>query len=104
MNTDRELLELAAKAAGFNGRWIQWDGAGFFQLSNGYVWNPLTDDGDRYRLAKACKLVIDFDGGEVRWYADGESVPRLFRWMPGGNVDLEARAIVRAAAAIGSGK
>ena len=51
--TDKELLELAAKAAGYEARWFgdvfcrdtklepyPWRG-----------WNPLTDDGDALRLA-----------------------------------------------------
>lgn len=104
MKTDRELLELAAKAAGIEGEWCDCeDHADGILLDDMrcLVWNPLTDDGDRYRLARACNLIIDFDGGEVRWYANGELNPRGFRWMPGGSVDLEARAIVRAAAAIG---
>jgi Zn-dependent M28 family amino/carboxypeptidase len=56
MKTDRELLELAAKAAG-----IEWYGiAGddsceclYFDIGPDDVveWNPLTDDGDALRLA-----------------------------------------------------
>ena len=56
--TDRELLELAAKAAGIKHN-------GYFDLDGLYVevrqgghydkWNPLTDDGDALRLA----VVID---------------------------------------------
>ena len=41
--TDRELLEAAAKAAGY----VHYHpGDGFYQ-----TWNPLTDDGDALRLA-----------------------------------------------------
>ncbi len=46
---DRELLELAAKAAG-----VPWEGVledgGVFVL-DGRQWDPLTDDGDALRLA-----------------------------------------------------
>ena len=49
--TDKELLELAAKAAGIiDGHWLGdcfWVGA----YDGGYEWNPLTDDGDALRLA-----------------------------------------------------
>lgn len=48
MTTDRELLELAAKAAGYE-----------YAKHGGYIvvfgipgnWNPLSDDGDALRLA-----------------------------------------------------
>lgn len=51
--TDRELLEMAAKAAGVNG-W--WSGGDYCYAYNNnpnvpVPWNPLTDDGDALRLA-----------------------------------------------------
>jgi hypothetical protein len=65
---DRELLEAAAKAAGKHaemwsepgellekGGWVQFIGHG-----HASVWNPLTDDGDAFRLA--VKLNIDVFG------------------------------------------
>ncbi len=66
--TDRELLELAAKAAGVE---LQWESDGTIQnrmnrptipyycqgLSSAIDWNPLTDDGDALRLA--VKLEMD---------------------------------------------
>jgi hypothetical protein len=45
--TDRELLELAAKAAGMP---AHIDGVGFV-MAHHPSWNPLTDDGDALRLA-----------------------------------------------------
>ena len=58
--TDRELLELAAKAAGIDG-W--WSGADYCYGYNGnknvpVPWRPLTDDGDALRLAVTCKLAV----------------------------------------------
>lgn len=56
MRTDRELLELAAKAAGIetaywnDGQEPYSSGLGFILPSN-RLWNPLTDDGDALRLA-----------------------------------------------------
>jgi hypothetical protein len=54
--TDRELLELAAKAAGYTlgpewdchelGIWVNGKGNG-----DGFLFDPLTDDGDALRLA-----------------------------------------------------
>ena len=65
MNTDRDLLEMAAKAAGLKSpRFIEntsW-GTG---ISHGegdaiyLVWNPITDDGDALRLAVKLRLLWD---------------------------------------------
>ena len=102
--TDRELLELAAKAAGieYNDRYGK--GLWLGEFYSGKEWNPLTDDGDALRLAVNLGLVI-----EIGYAARGFLVVRTntdnwkeFReaW---GNDPYEAtrRAIVRAAAAIG---
>jgi hypothetical protein len=126
MKTDRELLELAAKAAGYtDAEWQEMQGwgevrYGFSQAiwseklhnetGSGY-WNPLTDDGDALRLA--VKLNIDImnatpseDGSE------GQSVTFPLRGDYGaitewhdttyGKFAATRRAIVRAAAEIGA--
>ena len=56
--TDRELLELAARAAGIKGRYF-WniDDAGV-EMDGGIVWNPLYDDGAALRLAVKLRLSI----------------------------------------------
>ena len=61
--SDRELLELAAKAAGIELRW-EWDGDDV-AYSNNRFWNPLADDGDALRLAVQLRLDVDCAGGEV---------------------------------------
>lgn len=113
--TDRELLEMAAKAAGYSGVWIKWPGArhpldvelGFFHGSDGSVWNPLTSDGDALRLAVKLGLVVCMmkDAGLTGVYIPAEHI--------GGKYDAgetyyltdpcaaTRRAIVRAAAGIG---
>jgi len=53
--TDRELLELAAKAAGVE---IEWIDSYTAVLENGMEWNPRTDDGDSRRLATRLHLVV----------------------------------------------
>lgn len=57
--TDRELLELAAKAAGYV---VEYDDGRFSKRpgfkSYGQMWNPLTDDGDALRLAVALGMDI----------------------------------------------
>lgn len=62
---DRELLELAAKAAGIKGHFVERtpeDGyPGYtcgIQVGQLVLWNPLTDDGDALRLAVACHMDI----------------------------------------------
>ena len=54
--SDRELLEMAAKAAGYDGlRWSMLRQC-FYDCS-GVYWRPLDDDGDALRLA--IKLGVD---------------------------------------------
>lgn len=95
--TDKELLELAAKAAG-----IDLDNQGMVRFSLNTYWNPLTDDGDRYRLAKALKLKIDFTTGEITGPEfkgdDGRMYRRIFFMDSEKEIDEN---IVRAAATIG---
>lgn len=75
--TDRELLEMAAKAAGLNYGWIPTgdeNGSCLIRLDDGVVigWNPLTDDGDALRLAVALRLNVDLTDCEccVHVYAN----------------------------------
>ena len=89
--TDRELLEMAAKAAGVVGYFDSSD-----QDDRDEYWSPLTDDGDALRLA--CRLHIN-----VFIYHDETSTATLGvvakNW---GSVEANTRrAIVRAAAEIG---
>lgn len=101
--TDRELLELAAKAAGIDVRWYQGDCLRVADKCNGFAgkWNPLTDDGDALQLAVALRMQIDILERSV--YAlvmGGTKVCELDR------ADIAAatrRAITRAAAEIGKG-
>lgn len=64
--SDRELLELAAKAAGIKAirgpDGLMRDCTGLdkaFNILAAPLWNPLTDDGDALRLAVALGLVVD---------------------------------------------
>lgn len=66
--SDRELLELAAKAAGVNLAWralTNMPGAAEYPRSvdvHGIksLWNPLTDDGDAFRLALKLRIQIEY--------------------------------------------
>lgn len=109
--TDRELLELAAKAAGFL-NWT-WRGESLFvetghsRGNTGYHWNPLTDDGDALRLAVKLGLAIRVLEKCVFVESDPETLLGQSQYSElemFGNSDPYAatrRAIVRAAAAIG---
>jgi hypothetical protein len=115
MTTDRELLELAAKAAGielqpFAIKPATGDGDGFVgYMVDAGVWprgwfNPLTDDGDALRLAVKLQLEIGF-GVDTRVY----SFRRLTAVGAGENTGSDwyaatRRAIVRAAAELGKEK
>lgn len=98
--TDRELLELAAKAAGYK-----------YHSPAGYIvvdgipgnWNPLEDDGDALRLAVKLNMDICYescpDGALVTvvgaWDGAPEPVQEIFERNGPRAV---RRAIVRAAA------
>lgn len=108
MNTDRELLELAARAASMD---AQWDcpERGMLVLAPSGIdtmsWNPLVDDGDAFRLAVKLNLIPTHDPMlHMAWVngTDGE----IYGEATYKECDLceyaaTRRAIVRAAAAIG---
>ena len=103
MKTDRELLELAAKASGYDvskdssipsgGLWISELIAGDIE------WDPLADDGDAFRLATRLNILV---GVGVAWTAGSQQHGAMFDGKPEGELfRATRRAIVRAAAAIG---
>lgn len=112
MSTDRELLELAAKAAQLPE--CGWMGPAFMYVKDNTLteWNPLTDSGDALRLLAAMpslwSLSLKFGGPTVEmnvaWGAGGEQTDKIAREFAGDGADVAAeicRAIVRAAAEIG---
>jgi hypothetical protein len=111
-NADCELLELAAKAAGFNYDpqhstdtelfrvWLDAD------MDVTFYWNPLADDGDALRLAVELKMCVGVVPSNIK---DGHATVAL---APANPVEIgethaddpyaaTRRAIVRAAAEIG---
>lgn len=106
--TDRELLELAAKAAGiplkpdFKERFD-------YYMADKLMWNPLTNDGDALRLAVKVGL-RDYFGIEIH-----KTLSQCTAFEPWEHCECEEhnedndpyiatrRAIVRAAAEIGKG-
>lgn len=92
--TDRELLELAAKAAGY-----ERNSAGPIGPCE---WNPLEDDGDALRLAVDLRLDCCFfnDDIEIISWA-GNTGDMTVESDNGDRASCVRRAIVRAAAEIG---
>jgi len=117
--TDRELLEFAAKAAGYLETASIQNGYGFIALAvmdeygdwTGKEWNPLTDDGDALRLVVKLQIDIEWRDGEVWAYrhasADGECFTAIEAAADhdpeiiGTGDRATRRAITRAAAEIG---
>jgi hypothetical protein len=115
VNTDRELLELAAKAAGISIDKSPANGGGpdntGFDLAgnlvtdwhNGTTWNPLADDGDALRLAVGLAVSVErrpFEPGSVFAHAAGACegcIESLGDTQETGSAATR-RAIVRAAA------
>ena len=57
--SDRQLLELAAKAAGLAIVWYgEFDPWCYAEIAPGIKWNPITDDGDALRLAVKLRLHV----------------------------------------------
>lgn len=103
--TDRELLEMAAKSAGVSvvrgyfgcGECWLTEKAGFGLTP----WNPLTDDGDALRLAVIVGIDVDQYGDRAEAWKAGlyGFIVEPYSCDP---CAATRRAIVRAAAAIGS--
>jgi hypothetical protein len=100
--SDRELLELAAKAAGIAILRSRLENPMCADMllvehtSDGHAigWNPLTENGDAFRLASTLMLTVEFGNNMVQYPVEGVGV---------GTNPLKAtrHAIVLAAAAIG---
>jgi hypothetical protein len=110
--TDQELLELAAKAAGFESpsAVILADGTlkGLHVIHKGSVihyWHPLADDGDALRLAAQAGLVVSCDGRGIEAKTVDGAIPSAWavesEYGPPDHMARIRRAIVRAAAEIG---
>lgn len=113
---DRELLELAARAAGIKARWFrvnQWRQVGGHKMQTGQEdvfgthhskpWNPLTDDGDALRLAVKRGLVVTPDRENQRTLVSnhaGHEYCAIY-WDKLGEMAATRLAITEAAAEIG---
>lgn len=102
--SDRELLELAAKAAGYKiqiDRQAERDASGYGHVGlwteDTSCWNPLTNDGDALRLA--VKVLNWPHGG--RAFSNAVSAMYAVGQLSKDPYAATRRAIVRAAAEIG---
>lgn len=115
--TDRELLELAAKAAGLKIDKSPYNGGGrgntgfdmvgnaVLDWHNNETWNPLADDGDALRLAVKLDFSIEqniaFHRSCVLAYIPGQKsvfATEFFELWANDKQAATRRAIVRAAA------
>lgn len=70
MSTDRELVEMAAKASGREGEWVDFAGMDISvgyqggllcgDADSSYYWNPLKSDGDAFRLETEMSFTVLF--------------------------------------------
>lgn len=107
--TDKQLLEYAAKAAGYKVVGYKKDIGVFLATKawpfSGEYWNPLTDDGNALRLAVKLKLDLFFHPSKVAAHIAGGRIPPI-RYIAGEEYSSDPyaatrRAITRAAAEIG---
>lgn len=95
--TDKELLELAARAAGVT---LRYNSIGTQDAR--YAWKPLEDDGEAFRLAvkMGFRIIVDYDLSRSHAYCDASG-----RWVTSPHndnpVDATRRAVVGLAAEIG---
>ena len=119
--TDSELLELSAKAAGYelqdhtvsgDGLWLYGDGKSRGDDGRSiFFWSPLEDDGDAFRLLISCCLDMVLDCYPEKSLDSKRKPFRVRIWSQGWiKEDFDGataqaistrRAIVRAAAEIG---
>lgn len=120
---DRDLLQLAAKAAGIAVYWVEYHdqppegNEGFWAVRNdgphnrrsgdGRLWDPLDDNGDALALAVNLRLVVDcdFEVGDRDLAThccafDGKTNYAAIEHHRHGPYAATRRAIVRAAAAL----
>jgi hypothetical protein len=107
MTTDKELLELAAKAAGYDETRTCIDDW-FWVLNNTNdwtPWNPLTDDGDAFRLMVNLEIAINPYAGKVVTWVEANRMATHKTWDKDEDATKIVRlAIVIAAAEIGKEK
>lgn len=98
MKTDRELLELAARACGYL---AYKDGCVQLSERNWKSWSPLADKSDAFDVYVTLKMLVDVTSFSTTAIANGDI--HAAEKHNGDPYVATRRAIVRAAAAIGEG-
>lgn len=108
---DRELLELAAKAAGIEGKYFESENGihihtGIYRPGLDYYWNPLLSDSEALRLAVKLHMEVCCRTGLCEVYFDNNGKEDIISQDDGDDGELQdeeitRRAIVHAAAEIG---
>ncbi len=103
--TDREMLELAAKAAGleFNDKRSPTGSIALYCPMEGW-WDPLTNDGDALRLAVKIWICLDIEGEAICasvYKARPENCIHVHEREFNDMAAATRRAVTRAAAEIG---
>ena len=114
-STDRELLELAARAAGIEKHYPFGKGAIYVRFAGPYAfrdtsddvgalkkWNPIDDNGDAFSLAVKRRIRLTFLPDGVYASGVGETAISEFEPFDGDPEYAARRAVVRAAAKIGA--
>lgn len=101
---DRELLELAAKAAGVEGQYFESENGihihtGIYRPGLDYYWNPLISDSEALRLAVKLRIDLQFDGDGI--WAKGTKIFVQSDLCQGDPMKAAREAIVSVAAEIG---
>lgn len=103
---DLELMELAAKAAGYKIEWVRNSGC-FYRCEEEIgreEWNPLDDDGDAFRLAAKLHTSIEYGLITVaayKGYSNLENLIGAWSYEKHDHAQVARRAVVLAAAEIG---
>lgn len=102
--TDKELLEMAARAAGYViaphvNRGIS--SSLLFTLEGRGNWNPLRDDGDALRLAVELRLNVELDHDWITAVSSSLENPVMIPVNDGDILSATRKAIVICAAEIG---
>lgn len=101
--TDRELLELAAKAAGYHVEPRDDNALAIERDGRWWPWNPHTDGGDAFRLAVDLGLVVEIGDAARGFVAVRTNTDNWQEFREAWGADPYAatrRAIVRAAAEV----
>lgn len=103
--TELDYLKLAAKAAGLQIDFTKAKGAYYSIVGTPHYWNAGLSDGNAFRLASACHLMVDMNTTKCRVLHYGQPIVSLELPYPA-DADEDARmhvnriCIVRAAAEI----